>query len=418
MPASRFELPGEGLTAARVCLEQRLPAGDPARIRATARRSDACAAELRRAASTLLCGLETGLWRGPAHRAFVEQIRAHAPSMSATAARYEHYALALHGYAGALDETVPRLTATRWLLRQRYEELAGGKYGPDATAALLAVAGEFKAGYDRWADALDRCIHALSQADRADPTRDRHGFQALEHRVASWAGHQLATFERAVRHPTLHNISDCLGALNVDLTVLGLALLFVCPPAGTACLVAATVLAVAQLAVDSTRRARGEQVSAGSLGLELAAAIPVGGSAFRALRATGDVVHLVPGGGLAAHEGVEGGHTLAKHVGKSPEFLRRRLTTEPGLQAASTFHDRETAEMAVAQVLAARSHTVKGWLATSSRSIKLTAAVPNAGSTLARDTPDVVEASQVMVILRRSSLFNSGFRIHTAWPAP
>ena len=89
------------------------------------------------------------------------------------------------------------------------------------------------------------------------------------------------------------------------------------------------MLAVAQLAVDATRRARGEQVSAGHLGLELAAAIPVGGSAVRGLRAAGDVTHLVPGGGLMAHEGLDGGHTLAKHVGKSEEFLRNRLATEP-----------------------------------------------------------------------------------------
>ncbi|HEX8768818.1 MAG TPA: hypothetical protein VF714_10635, partial [Jatrophihabitans sp.] len=101
MTTNRFDLPGDGLSAAQVCLEQRVPRGDPAGIRAVANRSGARAAELRRTASTLLSGIETGLWRGAAHRAFVDQIRLHAPSMSATADRYEQYAAALNGYAGA-----------------------------------------------------------------------------------------------------------------------------------------------------------------------------------------------------------------------------------------------------------------------------------------------------------------------------
>lgn len=445
MASSRFELPGEGLGAAQVCLVQRLPAGDPARIRAAARRSDARAAELRRTASTLLSRLDSPLWSGAAHRAFVDQLRAHAPSISATADRYEHYAAALYRYAGALDETAPRLTAARLLLQQRYDELArpgpaplspgawepgyppwvprssadpssfGSAPASDGAAALLEIAREFKAGYDRWADALDRCIHALSHADQADPPRDRHGLQALEHRVAGWAGRQVATFERAVRHPSLGNISDCLEELNVDLTVLGLGLLFICPPVGTACLAAATVLAVARLAVDSTRRARGEQVSAGSLGLELAAAIPVGGSAFRGLRATGDVVHLVPGGGLAAHEGVEGGHTIAKHVGKSPAYLRHRLATEPWIGAASTFYNREVAESAISEVLEAHDKAIRTWLAGPKAKLVISSATSRAcGLGLPRAGTDLIESSTIRVVLHRSGALGPGYRIDTA----
>ena len=104
----------------------------------------------------------------------------------------------------------------------------------DTGSDLLCIARDFKAAYDRWADALDRCIRALSQADEADPTRDLHGFRALEHRVASAAGGYLSPFEKAGLHPSLHNLSDCLGSLNAALTVLGLGLLFICPPAGAA----------------------------------------------------------------------------------------------------------------------------------------------------------------------------------------
>ena len=315
MAVSRFALPADGWLAARVCLEQRLPAGDPARVRAAARRSGATAGDLRRAASALLSGLDTPLWSGAAHRAFAEGVRAQAPSMSATADRYERYASALHAYAGALDEAAPRLGAARGQLRRRCQELTGPGQAPlgfGATALpgsqpdaadLLPIARGFKAGYDQWADALDRCVRALSQADEADPTRNPHGFLAFGRQLAATATRHLSPYAKAVAHPSLANISDCLGTLSTDLTVLGLGLLLICPPVGTACLATATVLAVAQLAVDATRRAHGEQVSNAALGLQLAAAIPIGGSAVRGLRAADNLTHLVPGGGLAAHEG-------------------------------------------------------------------------------------------------------------------
>jgi uncharacterized protein YukE len=431
MATSRFELSADGLRAAQVCLGQRVPAGDPAGIRLVAVRSGARAAALRRTASALLSGAEAGLWRGAAHRAFEDQLRTHAPSMSATADRYEHYAAALSSYAGALEETAPRLGATRRLLQQGCAELSRRQHAavvpgvaeyqssPDPGSDLLPIARDFKAAYDRWADALDRCIRALSDADQADPTRDVHGFRAFEHRVATVAHHSVSPFEQAMLHPSLHTLSDCLGALNVDLTALGVALLFICPPAGTACLAAATVLAVTRLAVDSTRRARGEQVSTAGLGFELAAAIPIGGSAVRGVRAAEDVVHLVPGGGLLAHEGVEGGHTLAKHVGKTEEFLRNRLATEPDITGASTFYNREVAENSIAEVLKAHAKSIRRWLAgAEGKLIIMGSASQVCGLVLRRPEGDPIESAAVRAVLRRSDALGLGYRIHTAMVMP
>jgi hypothetical protein len=311
-----------------------------------------------------------------------------------------------------VEETGPRLSTWRHRLQQ---ESSGLTVSVDPRAGLLAVARAFKADYDRWADALDRCTAALQSANHADPTRDRHGLGAIEHHVAAAARRQLGTFERAVLHPSLGNVSDCLGTLNVALSVLGLGLLFICPPAGAACLAAATVLAVTRLAVDSARRARGEHVSTASLGLEMAAAIPIGGGAFRAARVAEDVVRLVPGGGLAAHEGLEGGHTLAKHVGKSEAFLRHRLATEPVLQAASTFYDRQTAETAIAQMVDDNSSGVSRWLAGKERSLSVVGSMPQpVGTVIRRTSATPVQAAGVKVILKRSSLLPVGFRIHTA----
>lgn len=429
MATNRFELPGDGLLAAQVCLAQRMPAGDPVSLRYVAHRSGARATDLRRVASLLLSHIETPLWRGAAHHAFVQQIRTRAPSMSATADRYEHYAGALYTYAAALEATAPGLLATRCRLRQRYEEfvgqphatvgfevtsLPGSRPTPDRTD-LLPVAADFKARYDQWTDALDRCIRALSLADESDPTRDAHGFSALRHRVVGAVGASLSPFERAVRHPSLANISDCLGSLNLALTALGVGLLFVCPPAGMACLAAATVLAVAQVAVDATRRAQGEEVGAGTLVLGLAAAIPLGGSAVRGMRAAGKVTRLVPGGGLMAHEGLDGGHTLAKHVGKSEDYLRNRLATEASITAASTFKDRQAAESALSTFMDANSSKIARWLQGRDPEVVLRGhAAHPVGIVIPRGTARPVEATGIRLVLRRSSALGIGYRIHTA----
>lgn len=425
----RFELPAAGLAAAQACLAHRVPAGDPACLRSAARRSGAFAAELRHSADVLLSSAESSLWRGPAHRALAEQLRSHAPQLTATAERYCDYAEALFNYATALDETATTLHAARRQLRQRSDELASrpscaaaqfvatapGSQPADPGADLLPVARAFKASYDRWADALDRCVQALTRADAQDPTRDRHGFRAFTHQLGHAAAAAISPFEQAMAHPSLRNISACLGELNTGLSVLGLGLLFICPAAGAACLAAATVLAVAQLAVDSTRRAQGERISGASLGLELAAVIPFGGSAVRSLRAAEDVVHLVPGGGLMAHEGVDGAHTLAKHVGKSEAFLRNRFATEPNIRGASTFYDRQTAENSISELIRSERPTVNRWLAGPRPQLELAGREQRHLGILLRPGAQVATKERgLKVILRKTPALGIGFYIHTA----
>jgi hypothetical protein len=46
-----------------------------------------------------------------------------------------------------------------------------------------------------------------------------------------------------------------------------------------------------------------------------------------------------------------GGHTLARHIGRSDEQLRERLRLEPNISAASTYTDRETAERVIASAM-------------------------------------------------------------------
>ena len=56
-----------------------------------------------------------------------------------------------------------------------------------------------------------------------------------------------------------------------------------------------------------------------------------------------------------------GGHTLARHVGRTDDELRERLRREPGISAASTYADRATAEAVVAETLLRDAERVRRW---------------------------------------------------------
>ncbi len=126
------------------------------------------------------------------------------------------------------------------------------------------------------------------------------------------------------------------------------------------------------------------------------------------------MVRLVPGGGLAAHEAA-GGHTLAKHVGKSEEYLRERLASEPNLKSASTFYTRELAENAIAGLIEAERSAIHRWLAGQRHQLELVAAgEDDLGVLLRPGHASPTSERGLKVILRRTPPGDSGFYVHTA----
>jgi CDI toxin RNase A-like protein len=63
---------------------------------------------------------------------------------------------------------------------------------------------------------------------------------------------------------------------------------------------------------------------------------------------------------LSADEAL-GGHTLARHVGKTDDELRERLRREPGIASASTYTDRATAESVVGEALSSAPRSFDSW---------------------------------------------------------
>jgi hypothetical protein len=56
-----------------------------------------------------------------------------------------------------------------------------------------------------------------------------------------------------------------------------------------------------------------------------------------------------------------GGHTLARHVGRSDAELRERLRREPQISTASTYTDRSTAEAIVGAALSSAGRSFDAW---------------------------------------------------------
>jgi hypothetical protein len=63
---------------------------------------------------------------------------------------------------------------------------------------------------------------------------------------------------------------------------------------------------------------------------------------------------------LTADEAM-GGHTLARHVGKTDDELLQRLRREPDISSASTYTDRATAETVVGAALASGGRSFEAW---------------------------------------------------------
>ena len=63
---------------------------------------------------------------------------------------------------------------------------------------------------------------------------------------------------------------------------------------------------------------------------------------------------------LSADEAM-GGHTLARHVGKTDDELRERLRREPDISSASTYADRATAEAVVGEALSSAPRSFDSW---------------------------------------------------------
>lgn len=398
---------------ARNWIDRPLPTADEPTVRAGAARYAALAGELRRLRLLVIGALNSKVgWSGTARLAFEAAVRAQAAELEPAATRYEGYAAALNGYARALEVIRPRLLSARAELVAR-----AALPGAESTAFLA----EFDRSWSEWDEARGRCVASLVVAGGVAADQRRHGWSSL-----------LCGVSRLVpARVELTKLSRVLSDLGQTLLVAGAVLSLVCPPAAGAVWTALAVVAVCQFAVDAARRERGEPVGWLQLGGDALAAVPVGrlaagvSSAAQASAAIDRLApelrysRLMPGGGLAAHEGTATyrGHTLLKHVGKSSEELARRFNAEPHLKWPSTFANRHVAEAAVARALEDGRGALVEWLGSSRQTLRVEADFGTGiGLSVASDGT-MVTTSRLRIVLRKEETV-LGYYIKSAFPAP
>ena len=100
-----------------------------------------------------------------------------------------------------------------------------------------------------------------------------------------------------------------------------------------------------------------------------------------------------------------GGHTIARHVGKTDAELVQRLERERGISAASTYSDLAVAERTVARALAAAGQRLETWRSRQGPRPNLAldyAGRPgeSIGRSVKRGRKDAVTCSRAVVVLR------------------
>jgi hypothetical protein len=142
-------------------------------------------------------------------------------------------------------------------------------------------------------------------------------------------------------------------------------------------------------------------------------AVEVGAGVAPAAPAHGGTTQ--PARDLAADER-QGGHTLARHVGRDDGELERRLARERSLGAASTFDDRATAERVVGATLLREERRIAAWLSRRGGDLALdyrgSPAAP-IGRVLVRGDRAPRRAADARVVLRRAA---DSFYVLTAYP--
>jgi hypothetical protein len=178
---------------------------------------------------------------------------------------------------------------------------------------------------------------------------------------------------------------------------------------------------------ESTLTAEAARAAASSLGVDEKHAamigmgvdlgIPLALGLFGAVR-----VLAVRGGAitLSAEESA-GGHTIARHVGRSEAQLRARLAAESRITAASTFRTLADAERSVAEALRAQQGVIKAWAKTAN--IGQTKAITHdagrvVGFGVVRASNTTVQMSRLTVVLRKVSDRGRIYFVLTAFPKP
>jgi hypothetical protein len=122
---------------------------------------------------------------------------------------------------------------------------------------------------------------------------------------------------------------------------------------------------------------------------------------------------------LNDHEN-SGGHSIDRHVGKSPNWLKRRLENNLGMETASTFNSDVAANRTQGRLVKRHKATIEEWLNNSEdRQLEIDIDMEQPiGTTLNREDSTPMSTSKARFVIRRDSTSEQGWYIHTSYPIP
>jgi Bacterial CdiA-CT RNAse A domain len=171
-------------------------------------------------------------------------------------------------------------------------------------------------------------------------------------------------------------------------------------------------------AVTAAAKALGaDPATASHVALAVEIAVPIAAGFVGAARA----VAIRRGAVSLAAEETLGGHTIARHVGRTEAELRLRLAQQPAIPAASTFVTLQEAERVVGAALRSNKAGIKAWAAAASpgQTKAFTYISANVvGRGVVRSTGKLMDMTNVVVVVRKVVARNRVYFVLTAYPKP
>jgi hypothetical protein len=175
---------------------------------------------------------------------------------------------------------------------------------------------------------------------------------------------------------------------------------------------------VTEQAVARTARALGADEATAERAGEIAdVAVPL----FAATVAAAARIFAVRAGRIALSEQEAlGGHTIARHIGKTEAELQARLVAQPNIPAASSFKSLRVAEDVLTRATRVNAGQIRAWASTAGKPQLVLE--HDAGRTIGygvlRSTGKLQDMQKLLMVLRKTTVAGKLYFILTSYPIP
>lgn len=162
--------------------------------------------------------------------------------------------------------------------------------------------------------------------------------------------------------------------------------------------------------------------TAKNIGLTVDIAVPIGALTVGMLKIASVQAGRI---NLVAHEAIAGsrvgGHTIARHVGRSEAQLRARLAAQTRIPAASTFSTLKGAEQVISQGLKMHASQIIAWTRSAQAGSKLAFTYQSSsvvGQGVIRSSGQLVNMTKIRIVLKYETYNKMPYYVLTAFPIP